>query len=84
MLQILKRPFSIESPVLIQETVRLRSADPRTSYGGLRSAPTKTRNFGPKSGRMKEYWKQQGPANLVVWERFDGARMVGFVDERLR
>lgn len=28
------------------------------------SPPQKTRNFGPKRGRMREIWEKRGPANM--------------------
>ena len=42
---------------------------PKPSYGGLRPPPMRTRNCGPRRGRMKENWVKRGPANLMVLKR---------------
>ncbi len=42
------------------------SGTPKSSYGGLWSPPPKTRNFGPRRGRMKDNLTKRVPANLVV------------------
>ena len=42
---------------------------PKSSYGGLRPPPMKTRNCGPRRGRMKENLVKRGPANLMVLKR---------------